>query len=806
MSDPASKTPLARWADAITHNGAAFITGRPWLMMALSVVVALLLCGGLGQLAFRSDSRVFFSPGDPELQALDKFEEVYGRDDTLLFVVDARQGDLFTPQRIGAINALTDKAWQLPDVKRVDSFTNFQRALAAGDDVVIDQFSRSGDSVTAADAARLRREAGREPLMIGRLLSRDGKLAIVAVNFRFDPKTASTQGSHVMQQAKPMVEAFNRAHPDLRAGLSGSIALDEAFVEASTFDSSVLLPLMVTVLAVIMILALRSPTAALATLAMIALGTLSALGLTGFLGIPLSSPSVVAPNIILTIACCDSIHLCSGMLRLRREGLSKIEAVREIMIECWWPVSLTTVTTATGFLSLAFSPVPPFAHLGMIVTLGSVLTWLLTFTFLPPLLILLPWKGSAKPLPAENLAVRASDFVIGRPRAVLLTVTVLSVLLTALAFTNRLDDRYVHYFDHGYAFRQTTDRMNEKLGGFYSIELSLDSRAPDGVGNPAYLAEVDRLAQWLRTQPGVTHVHGVTDILKTVNRAMNGGSQHAYRLPADQETGAQYLALYEMSLPFGMDLKNEITADKRSSRLVVALGDTSTASMAALAARTKQWAAKNTPLIAPSVKPTGTSLLFAHIGNRNIREMLVGIFTGIGVVVLIFLLAFRSLTLSLIGTIANFVPSLVTLGIWAIFNGQVGMAVAAVASVTFGVVVDDTIHMLTTYRHLRKDEGLDAVEAVRGAFRIAGPGMVTMTMALAAGFGCLAFSGFQINSWMGAMAAFTIVTAMFFDLLFLPAALLCIAQIGARLRPTSSSGATVAVTAPFDADIAKQAA
>ena len=796
MSDPASKTPLLRWADSMTHHSAAAITGRPWLTMALSLAVALLLCVGLGQLTFRSDSRVFFSPGDPELQALDKFEEVYGRDDTLLFVVDAKQGDLFTPQRIGAINALTDRAWQLPDVKRVDSFTNFQRALADGDDVVIDQFSRSGDRVTAADAARLRREAAREPLMIDRLLSRDGKLAIVAVNFRFDAKTASTQGSHVMQQARPVVEAFNRAHPDLRAGLSGSIALDDAFVEASTFDSSVLLPIMVTVLALIMMLVLGSPTAALATLGMIAVGTASALGLTGFLGIPLSSPSVVAPNIILTIACCDSIHLCAGMLRLRREGLSKLEAVREVMIECWWPVTLTTITTSTGFMSLAFSPVPPFAHLGMIVTLGSVVTWLLTFTFLPALLVLLPWKGKAKPLPAENLAVRASAFVIARPRAVLLAVTLLSVVLSALAFTNRLDDRYVHYFDQGYAFRQATDRMNQKLGGFYSIELSLDSRAPDGVGNPAYLAEVDRLAQWLRTQPGVTHVHGVTDILKTVNRAMNGGDERAYRLPADQQSGAQYLALYEMSLPFGMDLKNEITADKRSSRLVVALGDTSTANMAALAERTKQWAASNTPLIAPSVTPTGTSLLFAHIGNRNIREMLTGIFTGIGVVVLIFLLAFRSLTLSLIGTIANFVPSLVTLGLWAIFNGQVGMAVAAVASVTFGVVVDDTIHMLTTYRHLRKDKGQDAVEAVRGAFAIAGPGMVTMTMALAAGFGCLAFSGFQINSWMGAMAAFTIVTAMFFDLLFLPAALLCIAQLGNRGRRTAAAEATQPAIAP----------
>ena len=89
---------------------------------------------------------------------------------------------------------------------------------------------------------------------------------------------------------------------------------------------------------------------------------------------------------------------------------------------------------------------------------------------------------------------------------------------------------------------------------------------------------------------------------------------------------------------------------------------------------------------------------------------------------------------------------------------------------TFGVV-DDTIHMLTTYSRLCRDDVYTA-RAVRGAFEIAGPGMMAMTLALPAGFGCLAFSGFQINAWMGLMALVTILIALLFDLLFIPAALL----------------------------------
>jgi uncharacterized protein len=794
MKSPSSSPSAGRYK-SLVHAYATWVTRYPWRVLLLSLLIVGSLAAGMTKLTFRSDSRVFFADENPELLALEQFEAVYGRDDTLLFVIEARDGDLFTPARLDAINALTDRAWELPDVKRVDSVTNFQRAQAVGDDIQIDHLARSGDPLDAAAARRLRAESANEPMLVGRLLSKDARLGLVAVGFRFVPATASDQSEAAMAAGQTLADAFAREHPDLYVGLSGSVALDHAFVEASTFDSSVLLPAMVVLLLLIIVLVLRSAAGALATLSVITLGTLSALGTAAMLGVPLSSPSVVAPNIILTIACCDCIHLCSGMMRLRREGLSRRDAVREVLVECWWPVTLTTITTSIGFLSLVFSAVPPFAHLGIIVALGSVLTWALTVSFLPALLCLLPWKANARPLPAERLSIGVAGMVIERPRTVLIAVVSIATLLSAFAFTNRLDDRYVRYFDDSYRFRQATDRLNQELGGFYTLEFSLDSGEIDGIARPGYLQEVDRFTQWLRQQPGVTHVHGLPDVLKTVNRAMNGGAASEYRLPQSRDTAAQYLALYEMSLPFGTDLKNQLTADKRSSRLSVGLSDVSTREMAELQARAEAWAQQNTPSIAASARATGASVLFAHIGNRNIEEMLKGVFSGVLVVWLIFLLAFRSIGLSIVGTIANFVPSLATLGVWALVNGEVGMAVAAVASVTFGVVVDDTIHMLTTYSRLRREDGLSPQDAVRASFEIVGPGMIAMTLALSAGFACLAFSGFQINAWMGLMASVTILIAVLFDLLFIPSVLLSFSGGKPSLIATAAAEAEVAQTA-----------
>jgi uncharacterized protein len=763
---------------------AEWVTTHPWLVLAFSVLIAVGLAMGLSQLTFRSDNRIFFDKDNPELLELDKFERMYGRDDSLIFVINAREGDLFTPQRLAAINELTDAAWRLPDVKRVDSVTNFQRARAVDDDINIDQFARSGDLITPAQATQLKQEAAEEPLLIGRLLSKDTKQGLVAVNFRFQAGQTSNQSEAAMKAAQQLSDRFAKTHPDLLIGISGSIALDHAFVEASTFDTSILLPAMLAVLLIIIVLALRSAAGSIATFFVIAFGTLSALGTAALLGIPLSSPSVVAPNIILTLATCDCLHMCAGMMRLRREGLNRREAVRDVLVECWGPVSLTTLTTSVGFLSLGFSPVPPFAHLGFIVTIGAVTTWMLSMTFLPALLCVLPWKVVHKELPAERMSLAVAKVVMRYPRRVLFFVLLFASVLSAMAFTNTLDDRYVRYFDERYSFRQATDRLNQELGGFYILEFSLDAREADGISTPEYLAEVDKFENWLRTQPGVTHVHGLPDIIKTINRAMNGGAATAYTLPGSRDIAAQYLALYEMSLPFGTDLKNQISSDKRLTRLSVNLSDVSTAAMADLQTRAEAWAKANTSLIAPSAKGTGTSLLFAHIGNRNIHEMLKGIFSGMFVVWVIFIVAFRSVSLSLIGTFANFAPSLATLGAWALINGQVGMAVATVASITFGVVVDDTIHMLTTYARLRREHKLNAYDAVQQSFEIVGPGMIAMTLALASGFACLAFSGFQINAWMGMMAALTILIAVLFDLLFIPAVLLAF-QPRPKAKPKS---------------------
>lgn len=750
---------------------AVWVVGHPWITLLAASIFIGVLATGTAQLTFRSDSRVFFSKSNPELQALEAFERLYHRDDTIVFVISAQDGDLFTPERLTAVNELTDAAWYLPDAKRVDSLTNFQRVWSENGHVRIDHLARAGDKRNAEQGRNLKPVALAEPLVAGRLVDPTGAASLVAVRFQLTAETAGEAAGPITQKARALAADIEARYPDLEVGVSGSLALDSAFGEASKRDLSILTPIMLVVILVLMGAILRSLSGVGATLLVIGLSIVGALGVAGWLGVPLSSPSVAAPNIILVLATADCVHICAAAGRFVAAGHDRRDSIIEALIRTIRPVTMTSLTTAIGFFSLGFSESPPFRHLGLMSGVGAVLAWMLAVSLLPAILSLIPIRPAAGAPLTAGLCCRVYRFVAAAPRPVALTTLAVGLLLSAAAFTNHLDDRYVAYFDESFAFRRDTDTLNSHIGGFYTLEYSLDCGAPGCIAEPDYLARVDRSASWLRSQPEITHVDAISDVLGMIRLAMTESDAAVDALPRTQAEASQYLALYEMSLPVGLDLKERITVDKSQSRLTVSLRDISTEEILAVAERAQVWFETTAPKLAPSAKATGTSVMFAHIGMRNIREMLIGTFLALVLISGLLFLLFRSFFIGLVATFGNLIPPLAALGGWAIGVGEVGMAVAVIAAITLGIVVDDTIHFLEAATSARRS-GSSLEDAVAHALDAAGPGIVATSVVLAAGFGCLAFSGFQINAWMGLMTAITILVALVFDLLFMPAVLL----------------------------------
>jgi predicted RND superfamily exporter protein len=455
------------------------------------------------------------------------------------------------------------------------------------------------------------------------------------------------------------------------------------------------------------------------------------------------------------------------------------------------PVSITSVTTIVGFLALNFSDAPPYWHLGNITAVGIAAAWLYSITLLPALLSILPFRTrqSASPEWSQRAMDKFADVVIGNYKRLLLGVGIATLALISFVPTLVFDDQWVQYFDERIEFRRDSDKALNHFG-LYPIEYSVPSTGPGGVSEPEYLENLKHFAEYLREQPSVTHVYALSDIMKRLNRNMHGDDATWHRIPNDRELSAQYLLLYELSLPYGLDLNDRINIDKSATRVTATLEQSTTAETKAFFNDVAAWQQANWPAYMHA-EPTSAAVMFTYISERNMENMVTGTIVAILAIALIMMFALQSVRLGLLSLVPNGLPILTTFGAWALLVGTVGFSVATVASISLGIIVDDTVHFLSKYVRARNERALSIEDSIRYAFHNVGIAIVVNTIILTAGFFVMTTSAFKMNVDLGLMTMLAIGFALILDFLLLPALLL----LGKR-KPGASKAPEAILPAP----------
>ena len=739
-----------------------------WRYLAMVATIALVAgaSSGMRFLEFKTDSRVFFSRNNPQLQAFEQLQNTYTKTDNVMFVLAPRDGKVFTRETLASVVRLTQAAWQIPYSIRVDSLTNYQHTEADGDDLVVDDLVSDVEGLDDAALQRIRNIAVHEPLLVDRLVSADGRVTGVNVTIQLPENGAGEEVPEVTTAARGLLDEIRTANPGLDVYLTGMVVMNNTFTEVMLHDQRTLVPLMFGVVILTLIVLLRSVTATLATFLVILFSVVTAMGLAGWLGIALTPPSAASPTIILTLAVADCVHMLVSFLHAMRRGMDKAAAMVESLRINLQPVFLTSLTTVIGFMSMNFSDAPPFRDLGNIVAMGVTAAFVLSVGFLPALMLILPVRvrpgASRRSLGMDHLA----GFVVRQHHRLFWGMGLGVLALVVFIPRNQLNDEYIKYFDRTIAFRNATEFATENLTGLYTIDYSLGTGESGGISDPAFLRDVERFADWYRAQPAVLHVNSLTDIMKRLNKNLHADDPAWYRLPDEHDMSAQYLLLYEMSLPYGLDLNNQIDVGKSATRLMVTVKNISTNEMLALEDAAQNWLRQN----APYMRADGASpaVMFAHIGQRNIRSMLTGTTVALVLISLVLMIALRSLKIGLISLIPNLAPAAMAFGLWGLLVGEVGLALSVVTGMTLGIVVDDTVHFLSKYLRARREQLLSPPDAVRYAFSTVGMAMGVTSVVLIAGFLILTLSPFRLNSDMGLLTAITIAFALAADFLFLP--------------------------------------
>ncbi|ELV8678202.1 RND family transporter [Vibrio vulnificus] len=748
----------------------AFSTRFSFWTLIISLIAIVATAMGAKNLYFRGDYNIFFDGSNAQLQAFDEIQTTFAKTDNIALVLAPKSGDVFDQRTLTQIQEMTEQAWQVPYSSRVDSLANYQHTEAVDDDLLVEDLLYQSYPLTVERIAKVRTIAMSEPLLVNALVSEKGDVAVINITMQMPGVDETAEVNEVVAYVEQMLSHYRAQYPDVTIYKAGIIAMNHSFAMAAQNDSATLVPTMLLVILVFLTLMLRSFLSVLATLVVIIGAIVATLGIVGWAGMFLHVASVNVPTLIMTLAVADCVHVIASMRHFMRQGMSKSQAIHRSVTLNFVPIIITSVTTAIGFLMMNMSDSPVLRDFGNLSALGVMIACVLSVSLLPALLNLLPVRFSAKQAAkSSDIMDKLADLVVHR-RNVLLPLSIVVIAgSAALIPYNKVNDESVKYFDTSSEFRQAADFMEQRISGMTTMSIAIKTHQSQGIASPEFLAVLGEFTHWLREQPETDHVASLSDIYKRLNKNMHGDDNAYYALPAERELAAQYLLLYEMSLPFGLDLNNQVNVDKSSVKLQLTAKNLGSVELVALEERIYQWFASHAPQY--QVVASSPSLMFAHIGETNMASMLATLPITLILISALMIFALRSWRLGMISLVPNIAPAVIGFGLWALISGEINLGLSVVVTLTLGIVVDDAVHFLAKYQHARK-EGQNAEQAVRYAFHTVGRALWITTVVLVAGFSVLAMSQFRLNSDMGQLSAIVIFVALVIDFVLLPSLLM----------------------------------
>ncbi|EJG0777480.1 MMPL family transporter [Vibrio parahaemolyticus] len=741
-------------------------------LLVLLATIFLIIVATIGgkNLYFRGDYDIFFDGTNKQLLAFDEIQTTFAKTDNLAIVIAPEDGDIFTPQTLSLIQKITVDAWQVPYSSRVDSIANYQHTEAFDDDLWVEDLLFSEYELTPERISKVKSIALSEPVLKSALVSEKGDVTVVNITVQLPEMDKTAEVEEVVSSINAMIDRYQRAYPDVTFHKAGIIAMNHAFMTAAQDDSSTLVPTMLVVILVFLTIMLRSILSVIATLIVIIGSVMATMGISGWAGMFLSTATVNVPTLIMTLAVADCVHVIATMRQSMKNGFTKAQSIERSIALNFVPILITSVTTAIGFLMMNMSDSPVLRDFGNLSALGVMVACFLSVTLLPALLKLLPIHVKMETSQDQKHVMdHLGDFVVSQRRALLPLSVVVIVVCASLIPLNKVNDESVEYFGQRNEFRQAADFMEERISGMTNISIAIKTNESQGIAAPDFLNTIGEFSSWLRDQPETDHVATLADVYKRLNKNMHGDDEAYYSLPQERELAAQYLLLYEMSLPYGLDLNNQINVDKSSIKMVLTVANLGSVELVDLENRIYQWFAEHAPQY--QVVASSPSLMFAHIGETNMASMLSTLPITLVLISALLIFALRSVRLGLISLMPNIAPAVIGFGLWALISGEINLGLSVVVTLTLGIVVDDAVHFLSKYQRARR-EGQTAEQAVRYAFHTVGRALWITTVVLVAGFSVLAMSSFRLNADMGQLSAIVIFIALVVDFLFLPTLLM----------------------------------
>jgi len=732
--------------------------GVPFIVFALS--------SSLQKVEMDGSYRIWFGEKSKILTDYDNFRKTFGNDDGVVIVFKDEKG-IFNQKALSSIDRITEALWKTKYIARVDSLTNYQYVHAnpqEPDDIVVEDFIKNIDKATPNYLEERKQIAINDPLVVQAFISKDGTTTMISARLTPKVNDESDKSLEIMDSIDAIL-APEIERTGYKYWVNGGPALNKAFVVIGTSDAMTFTPLVLLASLILLLLLFRRVSGALIPIGVVIFTFLTVLAVQVLLGYKLNNFTANLPVFIVAIGIADAVHIYSVWLLHKREGDENEVAVYQTMKKNFLPIFLTSLTTAIGFATLTISEVIPVLTLGIATASGAVLAFIISVVWMPSVLLMLKNPMSIKVVEAvkEKKSLGYGVFIVKNNKKILLVTTAIFLLLGVGLFKVKVDSNTIRYFDKSVEIRQSTEFMMKNLTGPMAYEIVVDSKQKNGIKEPKFMKTVEQFYHDFQTKfPAVQHMASLMDTVKRFNKVVDGKDE----IPKSNNLIAQYLLLYSMSLPQGMEINDKMDIDEQKLRITAQVDIVDTSKDLEMMAYVEEWWSKTDY----SATVLGQTSMFAHMQKDVTDTLVYSLSMALVLVTSVMFLIFRRVKLLWVFILPNILPVILVVGLmgWIGINIDIGVAIAG--AIIIGVAVDDTIHFLVKYFDARK-RGLNMEETFDEVLRYAGKAILFTTIILTVAFSLFAFSSFTPNQNFGIVTAFALLIAFVVDLLLLPALL-----------------------------------
>lgn len=737
---------------------------KRYLWALLTLLISAGVGWGIQYTTLDSTPRAILSEDDPYKAQVDQAKLDFPPSTSVLFAFQHDE-DVFNFPTLRAIDDLTTRFNEIDSAISVGSLLN--RRFNDGDakrynrDYLIPQLT----DLTEADLAVLREISLADEDLTTSLLAPDGEMTLAVVKYRANEDEQATR-LHIAESVLEFRDYLRETYPGVQIYVLGNVLFELDGHNAQIKDSTMLMPLVIITSILLLWFCLRSLAYALCLFVIAFLTIGLSVGTFGWANVSLNQISTLGPLVVFVIAIADGIHIVSVYAQGLHKGLSKTQAMRDSLAINIQPVTLATITTAMGFLSLNYCSSPGIYGFGNIVAVGVLWAFVVTLALLPMLILLLPTNKVPKPLGIRGFVDYIKVLVAKRGNLLFWGSAALVVVTLAMLPLNKVDFNRFSFVDEDSDFHHVITALAEKIGNDQSLAYSIHSGTYYGITEPGFLAEIDKFSLWLETQPEASFVRSYTDFLRTANRSDHDDDEAYDVLPEDKLQLIDYLVGYQLIQEIEPNLESIFNTDYSAIKLVVGTSNLSNGELLDFNDRIDAWITEN---VNPDfeVMHADNSILYARLDRSISVELITGFSLSFLLITLTLLVGLRSIRYGLLSIMPNLFPATIVFGFWGLFVGELSPYIMMLFSISIGIVVDDSVHVLSKYISARKDGKLPE-EAVQYSLDKAGSAITITTLSLAFGTILLVFSNTFYFQNVALLLTPIIVVALLLDLLFLP--------------------------------------